>query len=1400
MKKLALLLGLILLPAALFGQNTGTGLPPFGSFTYGGFDTVNNQNLNAVFSIPVVYSGGRGMPLGLFLVYNSNVFQIVNNTWASVTDTSGNPTWGWVKDMPRGGYVQWNSASFSVKCGAGWCPTTHYYNYVYVDALGTAHPTPLNFTVTNGTQWAGTFTGSTTDNTGYYLDASTLHPYAKVTGPGGQLVANGTGTGTSTAVDVNGNYITKTVVSSTETDWTDSVGNKALKVLYSPNNTNPTQIQYKFLDGTGANNYQTITLTLTSTNVKTAFGCTGVSEYSGTVNLPTELDILTPGGATLKYLFAYEPTPGNSGYYTGRITKVTLPTGGYYEYSYPGTNDSIDCSDGTTVSLNRTVNDGTNSATWNFVRNLSGSSTTLTTPQLADTPNAYDTVYLFNSSGDETRRSIYKESPGVNVLRTINTLWASNGTPASTVTILEDHSTKAVQDTTYDSNGLLDSISEYDWGTGGGGGLLRTTTYTYITDTNYTSRNMLNLVSSIQIKDGSGAVQYRQDTSYDDFQITNCPTGAAQHDDADYPCSLKYRGNPTTVTTYQQPGTQGGAIVKTLSYDVFGNQLTAQLNCCQQKTWNYSATTEYSEPDSIVSGSSPTLTTSYTYNSYTGQTLTSKDPNNQITTYYYDFLRRPTKVVRPDSSAVTYDYDDTNFTMTTETPVDSSRSVQEVTALNKFGLPVTVTTEDVGGTLYSEVGTEYDLAGRAYGTSNPYTGSPSYWTTTQFDVLGRPKSLTLPDASATTYSYVTNTAIITDPAGKPREIVVDGAGRLSAVYEPDPNNGNSLTQETSYAYTVLDKLASVTEGSQTRTYNYDALGRLTSVALPETAGAATTFTYDNYDNVLTRTDPRGVITTYGYDGLNRLTSESYTIPQGSGVASTSSVSYTYGTSSSQFNNGLPVTMIDGVGSESYTYNNLGEMTQLQKIIGSNTYTTNYQYNEAGELTQITYPSGRVVQQSVDAIGRLCAVGASGSSCSSGTSYASGFSYDAASQVTGIKYGNGIYGSFGFSSDRLQMTCLDYSTTNRNGTCAHDSTTKFGLNYSYGSAGGNNGQIAEITDSQDSGRDVTYTYDALARLATAVTTGSTSYPQWGLQWKYDRYGNRTDQIVTAGSAPSSSLTFADPGGAQTNHPDGYSFDLNGNMINDGQNTLVYDAENHVTSSSGSLGSGAYNYDGNGLRVEKVSGSTTTVYVFSGSKVIAEYDNGAAPSSPTREYVYLGGNLLAKIDDSGTTYYHPDQLSNRYITDANGNYAGEQGHYPYGEQWYAHNTTTKWAFTTYERDAESGNDYAMARESVNRLARFSSLDLLAGDPTNPQSLNRYPYTISDPINLVDPTGSQLIFVGACAYWNVTYSVDGVLEGTDSTSLGCFGGGQSLIDNGGGVVTHRVQAAAGADASPS
>jgi RHS repeat-associated protein len=206
------------------------------------------------------------------------------------------------------------------------------------------------------------------------------------------------------------------------------------------------------------------------------------------------------------------------------------------------------------------------------------------------------------------------------------------------------------------------------------------------------------------------------------------------------------------------------------------------------------------------------------------------------------------------------------------------------------------------------------------------------------------------------------------------------------------------------------------------------------------------------------------------------------------------------------------------------------------------------------------------------------------------------------------------------------------------------------------------------------------------------------------------------------------------------------DVSGNMTNDGlNNSMVYDAENRLVSINS--GSATYSYDGKSLRVKKVASATTTVYIFSGTRVIAEYQNGAAPGSPTREYIYSGGALLAKVESGAVQYYHPDQLSARLMTDSNGNVIGQEAHYPFGESWYQTNTTTKWLFTDYERDAESGNDYATFRYKTNRFGRFASPDPIAGSRSDPQSLNRYAYVLDDPVNLVDPLGLDSSIGGQC-----------------------------------------------------
>ncbi len=79
-------------------------------------------------------------------------------------------------------------------------------------------------------------------------------------------------------------------------------------------------------------------------------------------------------------------------------------------------------------------------------------------------------------------------------------------------------------------------------------------------------------------------------------------------------------------------------------------------------------------------------------------------------------------------------------------------------------------------------------------------------------------------------------------------------------------------------------------------------------------------------------------------------------------------------------------------------------------------------------------------------------------------------------------------------------------------------------------------------------------------------------------------------------------------------------------------------------------------------------------------------------------------------------------------------------PFGEDFGESGEQQKQHFTSYERDSETGTDYAMNRQYGQSVGRFNRVDPLASsaDKGSPQSWNRYAYAVSDPVNKVDRMG--------------------------------------------------------------
>jgi RHS repeat-associated protein len=136
------------------------------------------------------------------------------------------------------------------------------------------------------------------------------------------------------------------------------------------------------------------------------------------------------------------------------------------------------------------------------------------------------------------------------------------------------------------------------------------------------------------------------------------------------------------------------------------------------------------------------------------------------------------------------------------------------------------------------------------------------------------------------------------------------------------------------------------------------------------------------------------------------------------------------------------------------------------------------------------------------------------------------------------------------------------------------------------------------------------------------------------------------------------------------------------------------------------------------------------------VIAEY-NGST-GALINEYIYAGSRMIAREQAGVIRYFHQDRLSTRLITDASGNVVGTMDHLPFGEDAGVVGESEKHRFTTYERDGESGTDYAINRQYSQSAGRFMRPDPVGGRLIEPQSFNRYEYTLNDPINLIDPLG--------------------------------------------------------------
>lgn len=276
---LAVFASMLAVVPALLGQ-PATGLPPFGSFSGGPFDVVNNGNLNVHFEIPMVNKAGRGLPFTYKLVYDSAVW-CPSGAWTPAAN------WGWsaVSAVATTGYLTYTATPSNCTYQGQQYNWTVFAGFTYHDWLGVAHYLQLSSGTTQlSSLWSSqpacvtnpppsTGSGTAVDGSGYYVGTfNVANNPPSATAVGGP---NGTQYNapmysyvpTPQVTDRNGNYISATT-GSTPT-FTDTLGQTALTV----SGIAPSPVNLTYTGPSGSAKY---IINYTAKTVQTAFGCSAL--------------------------------------------------------------------------------------------------------------------------------------------------------------------------------------------------------------------------------------------------------------------------------------------------------------------------------------------------------------------------------------------------------------------------------------------------------------------------------------------------------------------------------------------------------------------------------------------------------------------------------------------------------------------------------------------------------------------------------------------------------------------------------------------------------------------------------------------------------------------------------------------------------------------------------------------------------------------------------------------------------------------------------------------------------------------------------------------------------------------------------------------------------------------
>nr|MCR5655325.1 fibronectin type III domain-containing protein [Lachnospiraceae bacterium] len=639
----------------------------------------------------------------------------------------------------------------------------------------------------------------------------------------------------------------------------------------------------------------------------------------------------------------------------------------------------------------------------------------------------------------------------------------------------------------------------------------------------------------------------------------------------------------------------------------------------------------------------------------------------------------------------------------------------------------------------------------AMGTETEYT----------YDALGHVTSITCGEAvTEYTYDAAGNLIRQTDPMGNVTLYTYDGFGNVTKITDA---TGSVMTNEydagnrwiksvdaignmSRYRY---DKEGHVTaianvlkEGAtELAVYGYDAMGRLTDAT--DAMGNHTGRSYDAYGNVACVTDAKGNRTNYTYDPVGRLIKEEDALAY--------VTEYTY--------NALGllsgVTRADGRETV-YTYDTAGRIKTAEDDLGRICYTYDRNGNVICESEELADGSHKEIRRSFDALNRVTAVtDASGRTVR--------YAYDELGNRISITYPGGEVVRYAYDLCSRLVAVTDW--TGRKTT------------YSYDPAG----RLIKL--SRPDGSTEGYTYDAAGRMTDKADEAG------GIEISHETYAYNERGQLTAitgieagGRIKDVRMTYDADNRMITYNGEKVTYDANGNMLHGplagGMGDYTYDCRNRLIRTRESDGTvTVYTYDSDDTKsatcithpdgsVEEERYVTDRESRYEAVLSVSVTKTGEDKRVEETEELYLYGTTLLGRYTEGWQYYHFDHLGSvTAITTEHGAVTLRISYSAFGEVTAVKNGDGSVIAVSDGMDQTSSdlvkllhtaglrflyNGALGVRTEANGLyemgiryynpdcKRFISRDVLRGDVSDSQSLNRYAYVTGDPIDYCDPYG--------------------------------------------------------------